>query len=65
LSADDHVPPNRVSYNLEEALDLLAALEDVCMTLTETDHLTGVVTVEAQIRLLSHRLGFDDPEEEK
>lgn len=34
------------------------------MTLTETDYLTGVVTLEAQIRLLSHRLGFDDPEEE-
>lgn len=53
-------PPISVTYGLEEALDLLAALEDARDTLRQTAHLAGVVIVEIQIRLLSHRLGFDD-----
>ena len=64
MNSEGEVPPDRVPFDLEEALDLLAALEEVCATLMATDHLTGVVAVEAQIRLLSHEVGFDDPEED-
>lgn len=58
---DDRQPPDEVSYRLDEALDLLAALEDVRDTLIDAGRLAVVVVVEAQIRLLSRRLGFDDP----
>lgn len=58
----DEDPPQHVSYTLEEALELLAVLEDVWETLMDTDHLTGVVALEAQVQELSRRLGFDDPE---
>ena len=40
--------------------ELLAALEDARDTLRDTEHLAGVLTLEAQIQLLSRRLGFDD-----
>jgi hypothetical protein len=40
----------------------LAALEDVRDVLIDSGRLVAVVDVEAQIRLLSRRLGFDDPE---
>ena len=53
-------PPTSVTYGLEEALDLLAALEEARDTLRETEHFTGVLTLETQIQLLSGRLGFDD-----
>jgi hypothetical protein len=53
-------PPTSVTYDLEEVLDLLAALEEARDTLRDTEHLTGVVALEAQIQLLSRRLGFDD-----
>ena len=58
---DDRQPPDEVSYRLDEALDLLAALEDVRDTLIDAGRLAVVVVVEAQIRLLSRRLGFNDP----
>ena len=58
----DEEPPRQVTYDLEETLELLAALEDARATLKDTGHLTGVVTLEAQVRLLSRRLGLDDPE---
>ena len=35
-------PPYRVSYNLEEVLDFLAALEDARDTLSYSDHLAVV-----------------------
>lgn len=53
-------PPTNVTFDLEEALDLLAALEDARATLRDGEHLAGVVTLEVQIQLLSRRLGFDD-----
>jgi hypothetical protein len=62
MSSGDEEPPQSVSYDLEEALELLAVLEDARETLKDTGHLTGVVALEAQVRLLSRRLGFDDPE---
>jgi hypothetical protein len=53
-------PPTSVRYELDEALDLLAALEDARDTLRDTEHFAGVLTLEAQIQRLSRRLGFDD-----
>lgn len=53
-------PPNDISYSLEEALTLLAALEDARDALIESGHLAVVVIIDAEIRLLSRRLGFDD-----
>jgi hypothetical protein len=47
--------------SLDEALDLLADLEDARDALSDSRHLTVVVAVESQIRLLSRRLGFADP----
>ena len=44
-------PPETIHYSLDEALTLLAALEDA-RTLVESGHLTVVVNVEAEIRLL-------------
>lgn len=59
MSPGEHEPPHSVTYDLEEALELLAVLEDARETLNDTGHLTGVVALEAQV--LSRRLGFDDP----
>lgn len=47
-------------YGLDEALTLLAALEDARDALIDSGHLTVVVTVESEIRILARRLGFDD-----
>ncbi len=41
---------------------MLGALEDARDALIEAGHLAVVVAVEAEIRLLSRRLGFDDPD---
>lgn len=55
-------PPAAVSYSLGEALRLLAALEDARDALIDAARLTVVVVVEGQIRILSRRLGLNDPE---
>jgi hypothetical protein len=47
-----------VVLDLEEALDLLAALEDARDVLIETDHLAVVAQVEDQIQRVGSRLGF-------
>jgi hypothetical protein len=52
-------PPDGVLYSLEEALDLLAALEDGRDVLVDTDHLSVLAQVEHQIQELSRRLGLD------
>ena len=57
---DDREPPGIVRYTLEEALDLLAALEEARDALIVTDHLAEGSQVEHHIRLLSRRLGFDE-----
>lgn len=54
-------PPDAVVFALDEALTLLAALEDARDAMIESGHLTVVVFVETEIRLLSRRLGFDEP----
>ncbi|MGO8823903.1 MAG: hypothetical protein ACLQU9_01530 [Acidimicrobiales bacterium] len=51
-------PPESVLYSLEEALDLLAALEDGRDALIDTDHFSVLSQVEHQIQILSRRLGF-------
>jgi len=52
-------PPDRISYGLEEALELLATLEDAQEVLAESDHLAVLARVEHQIVDLSRKLGFD------
>jgi hypothetical protein len=53
------VPPGDVVLTLEQALDLLASLEDARDILVGTDHLAVLAQVEAQIQRLSRKLGFD------
>ncbi len=55
-------PPREVWFSLDEALELLATLEDARDALIESGHLSVVMTVESQIRELSRRLDFDDPQ---
>ncbi|HEY9565304.1 MAG TPA: hypothetical protein VIR30_16175 [Nocardioides sp.] len=55
-------PPSRVSYGLDAALVLPGALEDARDALTGSGHLTVVMEVEDQVRVLSRKIGFDDPE---
>lgn len=59
VEPEDTEPPGRVDYELEEALELLAALEDSRDVLVGGDHLSVLVQVEHQIQVLSRRLGFD------
>lgn len=54
-------PPHRVLYDLEESLELLAALEDARDVLADSDHLAVVAQLEHQIAALSRKLGFDQP----
>jgi hypothetical protein len=42
MSDGDQEPPTSVSLDLEEALDLLAALEEARDTLRDTEHFAGV-----------------------
>lgn len=59
---DDQQPPRHVWYTLDEALDLLAVLEDAADALIDSGHLSVVTAVEAQVRDLGRRLDFDDPD---
>lgn len=63
--ADSHddEPPETISYSLDEALTLIAALEDARDALIDSRQLVVVVGVEGEIRSLSRKLGFDDPVE--
>jgi len=45
---------------LDEALDLLAALEDGRDVLIDTDHLAVLSQIEHQVQILSRKLGFDE-----
>ena len=49
-----------MTFGLEEALDLLASLEDSRDVLVDTDHLSVLSQVEHQIQLLSRKLGVDE-----
>jgi excisionase family DNA binding protein len=54
-------PPARASYELEEALELLAALEDARDAVAATDHLSVLAQVEHEIAQLSRKLDLDRP----
>ena len=54
----DREPPDQVRLGLDEALDLLATLEDARDVLVETDHLSVLAQVEHAIQRLSPKLGF-------
>jgi hypothetical protein len=52
-------PPDRIWYELEEALSLLADLEDARDALIQSRQLAVLVGLERQIRELSRKLHFD------
>jgi hypothetical protein len=52
-------PPRVVVLDLEEALNLLATLEDSRDILIDTDHLAVLSQVEYQIQIPSRKLGLD------
>lgn len=52
-------PSRHIWFDTDEALDLLADLEDAREALAHTTQLAALLRVEEQIRLLSHKLGFD------
>ncbi len=54
-------PPDRIAYNLEEALELLAALEDALEVVAQSDYLSVVAEVEHEVVRLHRKLGFDHP----
>ena len=54
-------PADRITYDLEEALDLLVALEDALDVVAGTDYLGVVAEVENEVARLHHKLGFDHP----
>jgi hypothetical protein len=56
---EDHEPPREVWYTLDEALTLLASLEDARDALIHSRQLATVVGIENEIRLLSRKLGFE------
>jgi hypothetical protein len=57
---EEREPPAVVRYDLEEALELLAALEEARDALLTTSHLAELSQIEHQIQLLSRRLGFPE-----
>lgn len=61
MPADEREPPEGIVYDLDEALGLLGALEDARDALIDSSHLAVVVGIETEIRVLSRKLGFDDP----
>ena len=52
--------PQAVGYDLDEALELLASLEDARGILLDSDRLAALAQIEHQIQLLSRRLGFGE-----
>ena len=52
----DIEPPSQVSYGLDAALDLLAALEDARDALTDSGHLTVVIEAMYERRVPRVRL---------
>ena len=53
-------PPRHVWYDLDEAQDLLADLEDARDALIGANQLSATMRIEEQIRRLSRKLGFDE-----
>jgi hypothetical protein len=63
-SAHDREPPRHIWYTLDEALGLLADLEDGRDALIDSGGLATVVGIENQIRRLSRKLDLDEPGED-
>lgn len=57
-------PPDRVQHDLDEALELLAALEDARDALSDSSHLAVLAELEHQIVVLSRKLRFGAGEED-
>jgi hypothetical protein len=55
-------PPEKIFYELDQAFNLLGVLEDARDALIDSGHLAVVVAVETEVRTLSRKLGFDDPQ---
>ena len=53
------LPPTHVTYALDEALELLAALEDARDVLVDSDHLGILAELFQQITVLNRKLGFE------
>jgi hypothetical protein len=54
-------PLDAATYDLEEALELLTALEDAREALADSDHLAVVAVIEHEVARLDRKLGFDRP----
>jgi hypothetical protein len=52
-------PPDEIALSAEEALELLASLEDARDVLVDTDHLSVLAQVVGQLQLMNRKLGFD------
>ena len=57
-SPEDQEPPQYVWYDLEEALALLATLEDARDALLHSWYLVVMIEIEHEIRVLTARLDF-------
>ena len=53
-------PPDEVRLSLEEALELLGVLEDARDALIQTNHLTEVALLSAQLLRINRKLGFPE-----
>lgn len=53
-------PPRHIWYNLDEAIELLAVLEDAQLTSLDAGALALVMTIERQIELLHRKLEIGD-----
>ena len=62
MSPVEPEPPTEIVLDLAEALSLLGDLEDARDALIDSRHLAVVMSIESGIRVLSRKLGFDDPE---
>lgn len=54
-------PPRHVWYDLDEAIDLLAVLQDAQLTALDTGALSLVIMLEHQIELLHRKLDIGEP----
>jgi hypothetical protein len=50
-----------VTFDLEEALELVTVLEDAREALAHSDHLAVVAQSKHEVARLDRRLGFDSP----
>ncbi|HKY16972.1 MAG TPA: hypothetical protein VJM33_18745 [Microthrixaceae bacterium] len=57
---DPSEPPPEITLTLEEALDVLAVLEDAREELRDSPMLGLVMEVEVQLAVLNRKLRFDD-----